>query len=211
LTQLSEPTVFLLDDDPAVRQSMGALTRSLELPMKILESANEFLDAFNPLQSGCLVFDVRLLGLHGLEFFTKLHEGEVFFAAIALAANADVSTAVHAMRAGAINFLQKPLDEPQLFLSIQEALNRDAEHRRRQSQMERIRRRLEKLTKKESDVLKLIMAGKLNREIADMLKISLRTVEERRSKITQKMKAASLPEMIREIVLYEYFSEKSLF
>jgi FixJ family two-component response regulator len=211
LTQLSEPTVFLLDDDPAVRQSMVALTRSLELPIKVLDSANDFLDAFNPLQSGCLVFDIRLLGFHGLEFLTKLHEGDVFFAAIALTANADVPTAVHAMRAGAINCLQKPLDEPQLFLSIQEALNRDAEYRRRQSQMERTRRRIEKLTTKESDVLKLIMAGKLNREIADMLKVSLRTVEERRSKITQKMKAASLPEMIREIVLYEYFSEKSLF
>jgi two-component system, LuxR family, response regulator FixJ len=203
-----EPTVFLLDDDPAVRQAVAAMTRSLEMPLAIVASADDFFDRFDPAQPGCLVAAVQSSSPSGLELLEKLHQAGVFFAAIAVADKADAATAVRAMRAGAIDFLEKPLSEERLWSSLQETLARDAAYRQRQAQMERIRRRMEKLTDGESAVLKLIEAGKLNREIAEALGISVRTVEVRRAKLLEKMKASSLAEMLRDVILLEIFSAK---
>ncbi len=124
LTHSCEPTVFLLDDDAAVRQSMSALTRLLQMPLEILASADDFLKKHNPLQHGCLVLEVCLPGMDGLELLEKLHGDGSHIAAIAISANADLATVVRAMRAGAITFLEKPLAERQLWDSLGEALAR---------------------------------------------------------------------------------------
>ena len=208
MTHACEPTVFLVDDDPAVRQSMAALTRSLHKPLAVFTSADEFLQQFHPLQPGCLVVEIRLPGMSGLELLEKLHRDGVSLASIAVAADAAVSASVRAMRAGAITFLAKPIGEQQLWDALAEALERDAEFRRRQTQIERIRRRMERLTEGEGDVLNLLLAGKLNREIAGSLKISVRTVEVRRAKVMEKMNASSMPEMLRDVILLEIFSDK---
>jgi two-component system, LuxR family, response regulator FixJ len=205
LTHACDRTVFLLDDDSAVRQSMAALTRSLKIPLEICASTDDFLGKYKPLPHGCLVLEVRM---GGLELLETLHGDGTPIAAIALSAKADVATAVRAMRAGAITFLEKPLVEQQLWDALAEALARDGEYRRRQAQMERIRRRMERLTAGESEVLNLLLTGKLNREIAETLSISVRTVEVRRAKVMEKMKAPSMPEMLRDVILLEIFSEK---
>ena len=208
MTTAREPTVFLLDDDAAVRQSVASMARSMEMPLTILGSAADFLEKFDPAQPGCLVAAVHSSNAGGLELLEQLHEAGIFFAAIAIAAKAEAATAVRAMRAGAIDFLEKPLDEERLWNSLQEALQRDAAYRQRQVRMERIRRRMESLTEGESEVLNLLRAGKLNREIAESLKISVRAVEVRRAKLMGKMKASSMAELLRDAILLDIFSEK---
>ncbi|MCC6127033.1 MAG: response regulator transcription factor [Pirellulales bacterium] len=206
MTRPGEPTVFLLDDDPAARQAIAAMTRSLEMPLEIVASADDFLDKFDPARPGCLVVEVHSPGIKGLELLEKLRAAGVFFAAVAVSAKADAAAAVRAMRAGAIDFLAKPLDEERLWSALQEALQRDAEYRRRQAQVERIRRRMERLNEGELAVLELMQAGKPNREIAESLKLSVRAVEVRRAKIMEKMKVSSLAELLRNVILLEFFS-----
>jgi two-component system, LuxR family, response regulator FixJ len=210
VTHSCESTVFLIDDDAAVRQAMAEVTRSLELPLEILVSAAEYLDQFDPLRPGCLVVDVHLSGMSGLELLEKFHRDRVCVASVAVAADPDISTAVRAMRAGAVTFLKKPVAEQPLWDAIGEALARDAEFRRRQAQIERIHRRMEKLTEGETDVLKLLLAGNMNREIAETLDVSVRTVEVRRAKLMEKMKADTLPEMLRDVFFLEFSAEKKL-
>jgi two-component system, LuxR family, response regulator FixJ len=208
LATTNEPTVFLLDDDPALRQAVAGLSRSLEMPSEYFGSAEDFLGQFDPTWAGCLVVEARLPGMSGLELLEKLHKEGVFFAAIAVSANADAAMAVRAMKAGAVTFLEKPIPERRLWDSLHEALQCDAEHRRQHARIERIDRRMQKLTQGESDVLALLRAGKSNREIAESFAISIRTVEVRRAKVMEKMKASSLPELLRDVFLLEFFSEK---
>ena len=208
MTNTGEPTVFLIDDDPAVRQSITELTRSLKLPVEVFGSATDFLKRFGSSRPGCLVVEVRLPGMSGLELLEKLQRDGVFFAAIVVSADASAPLAVRAMKAGAITFLEKPCRGQQLWESLQEALKRDAEQRQRHNQIARIRRRMEQLSAGESEVLSLILAGKMNREIAETLNISVRTVEVRRSMVMEKMKASSLAELIRAALLVEIFLAK---
>jgi FixJ family two-component response regulator len=208
LTNTGEPTVFLVDGDPAVRQSLAALARSLQKPFEMYGSAAEFLDAFDSSRPGCLVTEVRLPGMSGLELLEKLQADENFFTAVVLSADAEPPTIVRAMRAGAFDFLKKQCGDQQLLESLHEALERDAVHRRRHAQIARFCARKKKLTTGESEVLDLLLAGKLNREIADSLKVSVRAVEVRRAKIMEKMKASSLAELIRAAVLAEIHAAK---
>jgi two-component system, LuxR family, response regulator FixJ len=207
LTRPGEPTVFLLDDDQAARQAVAAMTRAMEMPLEIAATADDFLDKFDPARPGCLVVEVHSPGIKGLELLEKLRAAGVFVAAIAVSSKADAAAAVRAMRAGAIDFLAKPLDEERLWSALQEGLQRDADYRRRRAQAERIRRRREKLNKGEHAVLDLMKAGKPNREIAETLKLSIRAVEVRRAKVMEKMKADSLAELLREVLLLEFFDE----
>jgi two-component system, LuxR family, response regulator FixJ len=208
LTNTGEPTIFLIDDDPSMRQLIAELTRALQLPVEVFGSAVDFLKRFESSQPGCLVVEVRLPGMSGLELLEKLKRDGEFFAAIVVTADAEAPQAVRAMKAGAITFLEKPCRGQELWESLQEALKRDAEQRQRHHQIARIRRRMEQLSAGESEVLSLILAGKMNREIAETLKISVRTVEVRRAKVMEKMKASSLAELIRAALLLEIFSAK---
>jgi FixJ family two-component response regulator len=205
-----EPTVFLIDDDPAMRQLLADLTCSLELPLEIFNSASVFLQQFDAMRPGCLVVEARMPGMSGLELLEKLYRDGLYCAAIAVSAKADTSTIVRAMKAGTVTFLEKPISERQLWDSLYEALECDAEYRRRQSRIDRIQRRMEKLTEGECEVLSLLLEGKMNREIAAAFRISVRTVEVRRAKIMEKMKASSLAEIIRDVLFVEFLTEEPL-
>jgi two-component system, LuxR family, response regulator FixJ len=193
----ADPTVFIVDDDPAVRQALTTLVRSMRLRAEAYESAQQFLDAFDAARPGCMLLDVRMPGISGLGLLEQFNQQEIPLPAIVMSAYGDVPMVVRAMKAGALNFLEKPCRDQQLWEAIQEALKWDANHRDRLALRNKVRHRLQRLTPGEHEVLALLIDGKPNRAIAGELKLSVRTIEVRRAKIMSKMKAESLAELIR--------------
>ncbi|MFZ1933683.1 MAG: response regulator [Thermoguttaceae bacterium] len=193
----TDPTVFIVDDDPAVRQALMTLVRSMRLRAESYESAQQFLDAFDAGRPGCVLLDVRMPGISGLGLLERFNREEIPLPAIVMSAYGDVPMVVQAMKAGALNFLEKPCRDQQLWEAVQEALKWDADHRERGALRAQVRRRLQRLTPGEHDVLALLINGKPNRTIASELNLSVRTIEVRRAKIMDKMEADSLAELIR--------------
>ncbi len=193
--------VFIIDDDAASRESVAALVRSHGVEAETYESAEQFLERFNPQQSGCLVVDVRMSGMTGVQLQQRLIEQGVELPVIMLTGYGDVPTAVQAMRAGACAFLEKPCNHKQLWESIEQALRNEAIQREQRRQRTELRQRLESLTDHERTVLELLMAGQPNKIIAKQLDIGLRTVEMRRANILKKMGANSVPELLRAMIL----------
>jgi FixJ family two-component response regulator len=197
MTVEADPTVFIVDDDPAVRQALTTLVRSMRLEAKAYESAQQFLDAFDAARPGCMLLDVRMPGISGLGLLEQLNREEIPLPAIVMSAYGDVPMVVRAMKAGALNFLEKPCRDQQLWEAIQEALKWDVDHREHVALRSKVRHRLQRLTPGEHAVLALLIDGQPNRTIAAQLKLSVRTIEVRRAKIMGKMKADSLAELIR--------------
>jgi FixJ family two-component response regulator len=193
----AEPTVFIVDDDPAVRQSLAVLIRSIHLRAEAFDSAQQFLEDGAPARAGCLLLDVRLPGMSGLELLEQLSRSEVPMPVIVMSAYGDVPMAVRAMKAGAINFLEKPCRDQQLWEAIQGALRRDAAQREHLAERAKYRHRLERLTTGEHQVLERLIDGASNKTIAADLALSVRTIEVRRAKLMKKMKADSLAKLIR--------------
>jgi two-component system, LuxR family, response regulator FixJ len=193
----TDPTVFIIDDDPAVRQSLTVLLRSMRLRTEAYESAQHFLDAYDTAQPGCLLLDVRMPGISGLALLEQFCRDNIRVPAIVMSAYGDVPMVVRAMKAGAMNFLEKPCRDQQLWEAIQEALKWDGLHRQHAALHSKVLHRLERLTPGERDVLVLLTEGKSNKTIAAELKLSVRTIEVRRAKVMKKMKAESLAELIR--------------
>jgi two-component system, LuxR family, response regulator FixJ len=193
----AEPTIFIIDDDPAVRQALTVLVRSMRLRAEAYESAQQFLDALDSTRPGCLLLDVRMPGVSGLDLLEQLTRDQVRLPAIVMSAYGDVPMVVRAMKAGALNFLEKPCRDQQLWEAIQEGLRWDAAHRQQLVLRTKMLHRLERLTSGEHDVLRLLIDGKSNKTIAAELKVSVRTIEVRRAKLMKKMKAESLAELIR--------------
>ncbi len=193
----TDPTVFIVDDDPAVRQALMTLVRSMRLRAESYESAQQFLDAFDADRPGCMLLDVRMPGISGLGLLEQFNREEIPLPTIVMSAYGDVPMVVRAMKAGALNFLEKPCRDQQLWEAIQEAIKWDADHRERMALRAQVRHRLQQLTRGEHDVLALLIDGKPNRTIATELNLSVRTIEVRRAKIMDKMKADSLAELIR--------------
>jgi two-component system, LuxR family, response regulator FixJ len=193
----SEPTVFIIDDDPAVRQALSVLVRSMHLRAEAYDSAKQFLDNFDATRPGCLLLDVRMPGVSGLELLEQLSRDEFRRPAIVMSAYGDVPMVVRAMKAGALNFLEKPCRDQQLWEAIQEGLKWDAAHRQDVALRTKILHRLHRLTAGEHEVLRLLTDGKSNKSIAAELGLSVRTIEVRRAKLMKKMKAESLAELIR--------------
>jgi len=193
----ADPTVFIVDDDPAVRQALTTLVRSMRLRAEAYESAQQFLDAFDAARPGCILLDVRMPGISGLGLLEQFNHEQISLPAIVMSAYGDVPMVVRAMKAGALNFLEKPCRDQQLWEAIQEALKWDAGHRERMALRTKVRHRLQRLTTGEHDVLALLIDGKPNRAVAVELNLSVRTIEVRRAKIMSKMKAESLAELIR--------------
>ena len=189
--------VYIVDDDPAMRQLLSVLVKTMQLHPEAFASANDFLEECTPSEPGCVLLDVRMPGMSGLELLDVMRQKGIPFPVIVLSAHSDVPTAVRAMRAGAINYLEKPCREQQLWEALQEALRCDAENRRVLARKGTLRRRLAKLTTAERKVLDRLLQGKANKDIAAELEVSVRTVEVRRAKIMEKMKADSLAELIR--------------
>ena len=193
----ARPTVFIVDDDPAVREAMGMLMASAGLDTCGFPSARDFLAAYDAGTPGCLVLDVRMPGMSGIELQEELDRRGVGLPIIFLTAYADVPTAVGAVRAGAVDFLQKPVEGGMLLTRVRDALGMDSRSRARRSEAEGARERLARLTPRESQVLQLVVKGQTNKAIAKVLGISRRTVETHRARIMHKTNSGSLPELIR--------------
>lgn len=190
------PVVVVVDDDPAARTSLRLLLKSLGLTAVTYESAAAFLAAFDPEQPGCLLLDIRMPVMSGLELQQQLHERGNIAPVIFLTGHGDITMAVEAMRQGALDFLQKPFRDQDLLDRVQKALAKDRARREELRGDESIRQRLESLTPRESEVLELVTGGAPNKIIAHKLGISQRTVEIHRAHVMEKMGAESLADLI---------------
>ena len=197
------PTVFVVDDDPAARDSVAALVSSKGLAVECFESAEEFLATYDRSRPGCLIDDLRMDGMDGLQLQQRLIEKGIRLPVILISAYANVPTAVIAMNRGAITFLEKPCGDHELWTNIRKAIRRDQQHRSDQAARDEISRRLATLTDPERDVLECLRRGSMNKVIAAELDIGLRTVELRRANIMKKMEANSLAQLLKTIMSSE--------
>ena len=192
-----EPTVFVVDDDQAVRDSLRWLVESVGHNVRTFPSAQTFLDEFDPRQSGCLVLDVRMPGASGVELQEHLRETGSKIPIIVITGHADVATAVRAMKAGAVDFIEKPFSDQLLLDHIHRCIEQDAELRAETEHAHEIIGRRAQLTPRQLRVMELVASGLSNRIIAEKLGISLKTVEAHRAKVMDKMKARSVAELVR--------------
>jgi FixJ family two-component response regulator len=195
--QSSDATVFIVDDDKAIRHAMGLLLRSVGLTHCIFHSATEFLENFCGEGHGCLVLDIRMPGMSGLELQDKLKEVGSMLPIIFVTGFADVPMAVTAMQKGAFDFIEKPFRDQDLLDRINNALRADSTHRVDDENARQIRLRVRRLTNREQDVMNLVVAGKPNKIIAYDLAVSQRTVEIHRARVMEKMEAKSLADLVR--------------
>jgi len=196
----TRPTIFVVDDDAAVRDALKLLLRSVGQAVETFASAQEFLDAYGEDRAGCLVLDIRMPGMSGLELQQKLNERHSILPIIFITGHGDVPMAVEAMQAGAVDFIQKPFRDQDLIDRINQALEKDSHNRAALGERNDIRRRLETLTPREREVLDLVVHGKANKVIAGDLKLSQRTVEIHRARVMEKMHASSLAHLVRMVL-----------
>jgi two-component system, LuxR family, response regulator FixJ len=196
----ARPTVFIVDDDVAVRDSLKFLMRSVGHPVEAFASALEFLDAYRDDRPGCLVLDIRMPGMSGLELQEQLVERRAIVPVIFITGHGDVPMAVEAMKNGATNFIQKPWREQDLLDCINQALEKDAKNRSALGELNLIRERLASLTPREREVMDLVVHGKANKVIAGDLDLSQRTVEIHRARVMEKMQASSLAHLVRMVI-----------
>jgi len=190
-------TVIVVDDDEAVRSSLRLLMKSVGLAVETYGSAADFLSAYNAAVPGCLVLDVRMPGMSGLELQEQLNLKGAIIPVIFVTGHGDVPMAVEAMQHGAFDFLQKPFRDQDLLDRIQRALATDRENRAQLTQKDQIRARLESLTPREREVLQLMTRGRPNKLMAADLGLSQRTIEIHRARVMEKMQAASLAQLVR--------------
>jgi len=198
--QPATPTVFVVDDDEGVRNSLRFLLKSVGLTTRAFGSASEFLEVYKHNQPGCLVLDVRMPGMSGIELQQQLNLRGAAIPVIFITGHGDIPMAVEAMQHGAFDFLQKPFRDQDLIDRIQRALERDARNRAALAQHVRIRERLESLTPREREVLMLMTRGKPNKVMAAELGVSQRTVEIHRARVMEKSGANSLAHLVRMVM-----------
>ena len=197
---MSEPTVFIVDDDAAVLDSIAELVMSVGLRAATFRSAQEFRETFNPEQPGCLVLDVRMAHTSGPALQDELNTIGARIPIVFISGHGDIAVAIKTIKAGAVDFVQKPYREQQLLDSINEALRRDAEARQVASNGEGFAERLATLTERERDVLEQVVKGLPSKSIARALDISYRTVEVHRGRIMEKLRVRSAAELIRLVI-----------
>ena len=197
-----QQTVFLVDDDASIRHALGLLMETIAQPCETFASAQEFLDAVNNDRPGCLVSDIRMPGMSGLELQSKLAERGSSLPVIFITGHGDVPMAVEAMQKGAISFIQKPFRDQELLDCITTAMEQDRTQREASIALSEIETRLDSLTKREREVMELVVAGKPNKIVAYELGVSQRTVEIHRSRVMEKMGAGSLAELVRMNIAY---------
>jgi RNA polymerase sigma factor (sigma-70 family) len=191
------PIVMVVDDDSGVRNAMRSLLKSVGLESAQYASAQEFLAAWQPAQPGCLVLDIRMPGMSGLELQQQLNLRGAVVPVIFMTGHGDIPMAVEAMQHGAFDFLQKPFRDQDLLDRIQRAIVKDAELRQSLGEHARIKTYLDSLTPREREVLDLMTQGKQNKAIAQDLGVSPRTVEIHRARVMEKMNAQSVAELVR--------------
>jgi FixJ family two-component response regulator len=189
--------VFVVDDDASMRESLKNLTRSVGLRVEAFASAQEFLRAKRSDEPGCLVLDVRMPGLSGLDLQKRMAETGTDLPIIFLTGHGDIPMSVRAMKAGAVEFLTKPVREQDLLDAIQQALERDRAMRHQRTDTEQLRERFDLLTAKEREVMGKVVTGLLNKQIAGELGMSETTVKIHRHQVMEKMRAGSLAELVR--------------
>jgi FixJ family two-component response regulator len=195
-----KPTVFVVDDDAAVRDALRFLLRSAGLTVETFTSAVEFLDTFRDDKPGCLVLDIRMPGMTGMELQEQLLARRSILPIIFITGHGDVPMAVEAMQAGAIDFIQKPFRDEDLLGRIRQAVEKDAKDRESLQELAVIRDRLASLTPREREVMDLVVNGKANKVIAGDLDLSQRTVEIHRARVMEKMEASSLAHLVRMVL-----------
>jgi two-component system response regulator FixJ len=198
---MAESVVHVIDDDEAVRQSLAFLLASSGFPVRIYASAAAFLDALAVVQPGCVLTDIRMPGMSGLELQRELVVRRIALPLIVMTGHGDVTLAVQAMKAGAVDFIEKPFSEDTVLDAIRAALERFARDAAQSGAASVVEARLKTLTPREREVLDGLIAGLPNKSIAYDLNISARTVEVHRANVMTKMGAASLPELVRLVLL----------
>src|SRR4029077_1741095 len=193
----TDAMVFVVDDDAPMRESLKNLIRSVGLRVELFASAQEFLGSKRPDLPSCLVLDVRLPGLSGLDLQKRTTDAGMDIPIIFITGHGDVPMSVHAIKAGAVEFLTKPFRDQDLLDAIQQALERDRKARDQRAAVEELRRRFASLTAREREVMKHVVAGLLNKQIGAELGTSETTVKIHRHQVMEKMGASSLPELVR--------------
>ena len=198
-----EQIIYLVDDDEALRDSLAWLLESQGFKVAAFASAEDFLKAWRPEFNGCLLLDVRMPGMSGLELHERLRAQYSTLPIIFITGHGDVPMAVAALKKGAVDFIEKPFNDTELLRLVSQCLVTEQEHRARRRQDAEVSRRLDQLTQREREVLDLIIAGKLNKQIADVLGISIKTVEVHRARVMEKMAAQSLAELVQNVMAIE--------
>src|SRR4029077_7373718 len=189
--------VFVIDDDPSMRAALEDLVSSVGLQVRLFASPQEFLQS-NPSDTlGCLVLDVRLPGMSGLAFQNELARAGIALPVIFITGHGDIPMSVRAMKAGAVEFLTKPFHDQELLDAIHAAIERDRDSRRETVLVTELRKRYATLTERERHIMRLVVAGRANKQIAAELSLSEMTVKVHRGQVMRKMKAGSLPELVR--------------
>jgi FixJ family two-component response regulator len=190
-------TVFVIDDDPSVREAIDSLIRSVGINVRTFSSAQEFMSSNRPDAPACLVLDVRMPGLSGLDLQRELATAGIRIPVIFITGHGDIPMSVRAMKAGAVEFLTKPFRDQDLLDAISQAIERDRAERVQFAEVVELQRRFEELTPREREVMEQVVAGLLNKQIAHRLNISEVTVKLHRHQVMEKMKAQSLAELVR--------------
>jgi RNA polymerase sigma factor (sigma-70 family) len=189
--------VFVVDDDPSVRRAIQRLVESVGLHVELFGSATEFMNSSHPDVASCLVLDIRLPGISGLDFQRELLKTKQEIPTIFITAHGDIQMTVRAMKAGAVEFLTKPFRDQDLLDAIQIALERDRSRRQREVEINRVRERFGSLTPREREVFPLVVSGLPNKQVASEIGATEATVKVHRSQLMRKMGADSLPELVR--------------
>jgi len=198
-----DQTIYIVDDDEALRDSLVWLLESNDYRVAQYESAEAFLKAYRPDMAGCLVLDVRMPGMSGLELYERLRERHATLPVVFITGHGDVPMAVSVLKKGAVDFIEKPFSDRDMLKLIDQCLTTERENRERLRQDAAVARRLDHLTGREMEVLELIIAGRLNKQIADDLGISIKTVEVHRARVMEKMEASSLAELVQSVMTCE--------
>jgi FixJ family two-component response regulator len=196
-----EPGVFVIDDDQAVRDSLGLLLKSMRHKARLFASARDFLDQYDPAMTGCIVLDIRMPGMSGLELQQHLKTLRCNVPVIFVTGHGDVPMAVEAMHHGAFDFIQKPFRDQELLDRINQALSWNAEHRSDEDRRRAVEQRFATLTPREREVMDCVVRGLANKVIAMDLDVSQRTVEIHRARVMEKMSARSLADLVRMSLL----------
>jgi RNA polymerase sigma factor (sigma-70 family) len=193
------PVVSVVDDDPSVRRAIKRLISSVGLHVQVFASGPELLKSKNLGEPGCLILDIRLPGISGLDFQKKLAESDIHVPVIFITAHGDITMAVKAMKAGAIEFLTKPIRDQDLLDAIQLALEKDRARRQQKAEITVVLERLESLTTREREVIGMVVKGMLNKQIASKIGVTENTVKVHRSRALLKMRVHSLADLVRMV------------
>jgi FixJ family two-component response regulator len=191
-------TIFLIDDDVSVREGLTELMESMRLSVQTFGSALEFLAAKPVEAEGCVVLDVNMPGMNGLELQRKMNDSGISLPVIFLTGHGDIPMTVHALKAGAVHFLTKPVSEDELVNAIRQALETDRKARLERAEERKLRERFDLLAPRERQVMQLVVSGRLNKQIAHELGVSERTIKLHRGQVMRKMAAESLADLVKQ-------------